>query len=127
MGRRIASITLDDVRRLESYAWPGNVRELQNVVERAIILSDGARIEIARALPDGARQPRPSTVDTSAEEPPAILNRDEMLTLERDNILRALESCGWRVAGEIGAARLLDVPASTLSSRMKALGIVKPQ
>ena len=57
---------------------------------------------------------------------PAILNRVEMLALERDNILRALDASNWKISGDDGAARLLDLPASTLSSRMKALEIVKP-
>ena len=48
-----------------------------------------------------------------------------MLALERANIVRALDACDWKVSGDRGAAHLLDLPASTLTSRMKALGIVK--
>ena len=48
-----------------------------------------------------------------------------MLALERDNTLRALDECDWKIAGDRGAARLLDIPASTLASRMKALDIIK--
>jgi len=51
----------------------------------------------------------------------------EMEDLERANIARALEYCDWKISGENGAARLIGVPASTLSSRMKALGIRKSQ
>ena len=49
----------------------------------------------------------------------------EMLNLERSNIVRALETCDWRISGDSGAARLLGLPASTLSSRMKALEIIR--
>ncbi len=126
MGRSVDPIAADDLRRLEAYPWPGNVRELQNVVERAIILSTGSKIEIARALPAAARHVDPAVTEQGSASPPAILNRAEMLALERDNILRALDAANWKISGERGAARLLDLPASTLSSRMRALEIVKP-
>ncbi len=51
----------------------------------------------------------------------------ELQALERDNLIRALELSGWKVAGDTGAARLLGMNASTLSSRMKALGIRRPE
>lgn len=127
MGRSVDPIAADDLRRLEAYPWPGNVRELQNVVERAIILSTGSKIEIARALPAAARNVDPAVTEQGSTLPPAILNRAEMLALERDNILRALDASNWKISGERGAARLLDLPASTLTSRMKALEIVKPR
>ena len=126
MGRSVDPIAADDLRRLEAYPWPGNVRELQNVVERAIILSTGSKIEIARALPATARHVDSAVTEQGSVLSPAILNRVEMLALERDNILRALDASNWKISGDDGAARLLDLPASTLSSRMKALEIVKP-
>ena len=125
MGRHLDPISPGDLRRLESYWWPGNVRELQNVVERAIILSTGSRIEIAHALPTAAVQAETSAPGAPSTASAPILTREEMLNHERNNILRALEACGWKVSGGNGAAKLLDIPASTLSSRMKALDIVK--
>jgi hypothetical protein len=50
-----------------------------------------------------------------------------LLELERNNLLRALEACQWRVSGDQGAARLLTMPPTTLASRMKALGIERPR
>jgi len=125
MGRRVEPLTTDDIRRLSTYPWPGNVRELQNVVERAIILSTGSKIAITRAMPTAVNRDEPRAAGPPSMAPPSILTRNEMLALERDNILRALDACGWKVAGDRGAARLLDIPASTLSSRMKALDIIK--
>jgi transcriptional regulator with GAF, ATPase, and Fis domain len=56
-----------------------------------------------------------------------LLTVEQVRQLERENLVRALERSGWRVSGKNGAARLLGMPPSTLSSRMKALGIKRPQ
>jgi transcriptional regulator with GAF, ATPase, and Fis domain len=125
MGRPIGPLTPDCIRRLTGYAWPGNVRELQNVIERAVITAAAGRLNLERALPDAPI----SGVDVIDNEPAsdgAIRTAKELEELERANILRALKSTDWKVSGERGAARLLGMNASTLSSRMKALGISKP-
>jgi PAS domain S-box-containing protein len=125
MGRRIAPLTSDCIRRLKAYPWPGNVRELQNVIERAVITASDGRLNFDRALPD-----MPSSRTVSSEDSPtpdgSIRTAKELEELERTNILRALQSAAWKVSGDKGAARLLGMNASTLSSRMKALGILKP-
>ena len=63
----------------------------------------------------------------AAALPPRILTADEMRVFERDNIIAALSESNWKVAGDRGAARLLAMKSSTLSSRMKALGINRPK
>jgi transcriptional regulator with GAF, ATPase, and Fis domain len=123
IGRRIDRLSPADVARLEASDWPGNIRELQNVIERAVITSRDGRLNLDRALgsPAGKR---------NAEEGPEgrrVRSRDEMERLERDNLLLALERSGWKVAGDDGAARLLGLKPSTLSSRMRALGIKRPR
>ena len=60
------------------------------------------------------------------ETVPKIKTIEELHHLERENLVRALEASGWRVSGKNGAAQLLGVPPSTLSSRIKALGIKRP-
>jgi formate hydrogenlyase transcriptional activator len=50
-----------------------------------------------------------------------------MQNIERDNIIRALNSCSWKIAGEMGAARALGLPPSTLTSKIKVLGICRPE
>ena len=122
MGRRLEPLRPDDVRRLQDYPWPGNVRELQNVIERGLIQSTGARLDLNRAMPEiDAPAPAPATVGEDSEG--RILSAKQLQAIERANIERALAACGGKVSGEAGAASRLGIPPSTLTSRMKALGI----
>jgi PAS domain S-box-containing protein len=119
-GKRLEPISADAAARLRSYAWPGNVRELQNVIERAVITASGGQLNLDRALPiasladDGNRPAAASS---------GVLTVKDLATLERDNLKRALDSTGWQIAGDSGAARLLGMAPSTLASRIKALGL----
>ncbi|MDH5670015.1 MAG: hypothetical protein OEY86_18590 [Nitrospira sp.] len=83
-------------------------------------------LNLDRALPE-APSTQSAAVDKAASPPSAILSAKELERLERTNILRALEQTNWKVSGEKGAASLLGLNASTLSSRMKALQIKKPR
>lgn len=125
MGRTLAPLTAGDARRLQTYHWPGNVRELQNVIERAVITAEAGKLNLDRALPEA-----PSTHQSPAKKadslPETILSAKALEELERTNILRALDAAKWKVSGEKGAASLLGLNASTLSSRMKILKIQKP-
>ena len=112
-------LTKANIRTLQAYDWPGNARELQNVIERAVILSTGGKLRLDLPRADAARaEPAPSPGAPSL--PDRVLSFAEMETLERENIRRALESCGGRVAGDRGAALLLGTKPSTLYSRLKA-------
>jgi formate hydrogenlyase transcriptional activator len=93
--------------------WPGNVRELQNVIERAVILSQGPTLTVARAEFESAAPPthHPVTLEDA----------------ERDHILRALEQAGWVIGGTNGAAERLGLKRTSLVSTMKRLGIVRPK
>jgi PAS domain S-box-containing protein len=126
MGRRFDPLDESQLRLLRGYDWPGNVRELQNVIERAIILSSGSRLELERAMGGLARNavPAPNAAPTAT---PRVFTAKDMLELERANLVKALEICSWRISGDAGAARLVGLPSSTLASRMKALGISKPK
>lgn len=126
MGRRLEPLTADGARRLLTYNWPGNVRELQNVIERAVITAEADKLNLDRALPETSSIHR-SPANNTASLPEAILSAKELEELERTNILRALDAAKWKVSGEKGAASLLGLNASTLSSRMKALKIQKPR
>jgi len=127
MGKRVDPFTPEQQKQLRGYEWPGNVRELQNVIERAMILTNGGELRLNRAM--GAIQSPAHQLP--AETPVAdgstrVFTVRELEQIERENILRALTSCRGRISGEGGAARLLGIPASTLTSRMKALGIQRP-
>jgi formate hydrogenlyase transcriptional activator len=124
MGRRLGPPHPDDLRRLQDYHWPGNVRELQNVIERAIILSAGNRLELHRAMPESAA-PAPLPAAEADMGAPRILSAQELEAFERANIERALAACGGKISGGNGAAQRLGLAPSTLSSRMKALGITR--
>ncbi|HKA31569.1 MAG TPA: sigma 54-interacting transcriptional regulator [Candidatus Binatia bacterium] len=122
LGRAIKPLSDDCVARLKAYSWPGNVRELENIMERAVITCRDGCLDLARALPEGASAP--AAVPLSADSTPArVRTAKELEQLERDNLIAALEASDWKIAGERGAAQLLGVKPTTLSSRMKALGI----
>ncbi|PTM40853.1 PAS domain S-box-containing protein [Bosea sp. 124] len=108
-----------DARRLCAYDWPGNVRELQNVIERAAILARNGRLFVA--LPESGRSPLASLVPAPAAG--AILTEPERRERDRASIQAALESAGGRISGPNGAAAILGLPATTLASRIKTLGI----
>ncbi len=128
LGKRIGPLTDAHARLLRSYDWPGNVRELQNVIERAIILTSGPELQLERALAGFTASPvaPAKTVAPAPEATIRVLTTRELEDFERSNIIRALESCSWRISGESGAARLLGIPPTTLGSRMKVLNIRRP-
>src|SRR4029079_13215970 len=125
MGRRLVPLSDDCVRRLQAYHWPGNVRELQNIVERAMITSRDGRLNLDRALPESVNAAAAALGPVVADKPTAqhVRTAKELEELERSNIIAALKAAEWKVAGEKGAAQLLGVKPTTLSSRMKALNI----
>ena len=126
MGRTLAPLTADSARLLTSYSWPGNVRELQNVIERAVITATDGRLNLDLALPEASPAHLPPSEDSTPSSG-RIQTAKELEQLERTNILRALDAAKWKVSGEKGAATLLGMNASTLSSRMKVLKIEKPR
>ncbi|WBF68588.1 sigma 54-interacting transcriptional regulator [Desulfovibrio subterraneus] len=125
------------IQQLQAYDWPGNVRELQNEIERAVIMSHNGGLEFNRlgahrigTPPSGA--PHMSGTPhlhaaTPAYTPDGPLYTEmQMEELHRENTVRALEACGWRVQGEGGAAELLGIKPTTLQSRIKKYGLKKP-
>jgi len=111
-GKTITSVSPRTLQSLQSHSWPGNVRELANVIERAVIHTQGSVLHLAE------------TLDAVKEEPPAALSLEEM---EREYIVRTLENTGWRVEGPQGAAKILGLNPSTLRARMFKLGIQRPR
>jgi len=110
LGRKIETVPKKVMDSLTSYTWPGNARELENVIERSVILSPGSQLELADWLPKQGISSQGNKVPTLEE-------------LERRHIIEVLEMTSWRVSGDSGAARFLDVKPTTLESRMKKLGI----
>jgi formate hydrogenlyase transcriptional activator len=114
MGREIEHIPPETMSALSSYYWPGNIRELQNLIERAVILSnDGV---LPNPLP--ATEARQGIVIS----PRATTLRDS----ERTLILQTLEAVRWVIGGPKGAAAKLGLARTTLIHKMQKLGISRP-
>jgi len=115
MGKAIQHIPAETLSAFTSYSWPGNIRELQNLVERAVILSNDG------VLPNTLPAAEVEAVTKLSALPPATL-RDS----ERALILQTLESVGWVIGGASGAANKLGLKRTTLIAKMNKLGISRP-
>jgi PAS domain S-box-containing protein len=107
MGKPITKIQKKTMQSLTQYAWPGNIRELKNIIERAMIMSSGSILEIEHIVDKDA----PTDISMSLEE------------IEKTHILKVLQNTNWRIRGEKGAAKILEIKATTLEARMKKIGI----
>jgi transcriptional regulator with GAF, ATPase, and Fis domain len=106
-----------DIGLLASYTWPGNIRELQNVIERAVIVSQGGPLQVDVVLgPCGAKL-------HSAAVRASILSKEETQRRDRENILKALKQSKGRIYGTDGAAAILGMKPTTLTSRMKKMNL----
>lgn len=123
MNRNIKKLTNEQKKLFQEYTWPGNVRELQNLVERAVIVSQNGAIDWSLIIPNSLPK---SVAEVQTVEPDHILTAQEIIQLEKENILKALKQTRWKISGEKGAASLLGMPPTTLTSKIKALGIVRP-
>lgn len=124
LGRVTPRLTGTDIQTLQAYDWPGNVRELQHVIERAVILAPHGRL--TWDLPQGLGHPAaPATRQTLVlpETGQGVLTEAEIRQFERHNLVRALHLTQGKIYGPHGAAALLGMKATTLASRLKALGI----
>ncbi len=106
-GKSISSVSPRTMDELQAHAWPGNIRELANVIERAVVHSQGNVLQVFDHF-----KPVSETMPTETLE-----------EVERDYILRTLENTGWRIEGANGAAKILGLNPSTLRTRMIKLGI----
>jgi transcriptional regulator with GAF, ATPase, and Fis domain len=126
LGREPILLTESCRMRLRAYDWPGNVRELANVIERALITARGGRLNLDCAVPPpDPGVPRAFAAAESAGES-EIRTVAEMESLERENLRLALAKSDWKVSGAGGAAERLGMKPTTLNSRMKALGLRRP-
>jgi formate hydrogenlyase transcriptional activator len=137
-GKRADAVSQETMERLAEYPWPGNIRELQNIVERAVVLSQGPVLRLgADLLPTEAsrdhqagdrpaqseRQAGPGGAEppsSPAPSPPGLVSLEAM---ERNHIVAALRQSRGVIEGAKGAATILNLHPNTLRSRMKKLGI----
>jgi transcriptional regulator with GAF, ATPase, and Fis domain len=112
--RDVQALSKKAMSSLMSYHWPGNVRELEHVMERQVVMSAG------RIIKDVAIQSAGQTVVSSG-----CTTVKTIFENERDHIFAVLELCNGKISGANGAAKLLGVPATTLNSKIKRLGLAK--
>jgi PAS domain S-box-containing protein len=119
MGKSVPRLTQVQARELEVYDWPGNVRELQNVVERAVIRSQNGSLEFglrsASAVSSRVPERRPTSMTGSLLQ--------EIKHREKTMILDALAKTRGRIYGPDGAAKLLGLKPTTLSSKVHRMGL----
>ncbi len=111
IGKRFDSIDAPVLARLQAYNWPGNVRELENIIERAIILSEGPSLQLEEAFDLNLTSRSPQQKDKTIGE------------MEQEMMKNALEDCGWKIEGDGGAATRLGLAPSTLRERIKKYGL----
>jgi len=116
LGKSIAKIPKQTLDALAEYSWQGNIRELSNVIERAVMATKGTKLQISERLKDTAET---AINDTDTQR----LSLEEM---EKNYITEILQEYNWRIEGESGAAKILDMHPNTLRNRMRKLGIQRP-
>ncbi len=109
-GKQVEMISQNLIDKLQTYNWPGNVRELENIIERAVILTQGKKLMLGDWLSKAESRSDESHIPTLEE-------------LEKKHILEVLELTGWRIRGDHGAASILNLKPTTLASKMEKLGI----
>jgi formate hydrogenlyase transcriptional activator len=109
-GKKIERVSERVLVALQRYHWPGNIRELEHAIERAVILTDGPELAMVDWLAAPSQKTEAATTLT-------------LEALEREHIVRVLESTNWRVSGDKGAAAVLGLKPTTLEARMKKLSI----
>lgn len=114
------SVSLADIERLKTYSWPGNIIEFENVIERAVIVSEDHKLRFDLPVSDAHQGVSQKNYATGKN---AILTESEIIASEKENILSALKRTGGKVAGRDGAAELLGLKPTTLYSRLKRYGI----
>lgn len=112
IGRKITQVQKADLKRLARYDFPGNVRELENIIERAMIFSKEATLNLEDVIPDTRKKRKGQKGRFQSFE-----------EIQRAHILKALEKCHWKVTGKGGAAELLQMNGKTLASKMRKLDI----
>jgi transcriptional regulator with PAS, ATPase and Fis domain len=121
LGKPSIQLQEEDTSILSSYEWPGNVRELQNLVERAVIISKNESINWSVIIPNNSNSKTTNPVNETK-----ILTSKELIQLEKENILKALKQTKWKISGANGAAEILQLKPTTLTSKIKVLGIERP-
>lgn len=109
-GKWMEPLDSSNIGQLEAYHWPGNVRELENIIERAVILTEGNRLQLDEAFDNYM------TSDIT-------LSKKTLKEVEKEMIRAALKDSAGKIEGQTGAATRLDMAPSTLRERIKKYGL----
>jgi PAS domain S-box-containing protein len=112
-NKPVEHISKANMQRLMEYPWPGNVRELKNVIERSVIETDNRILSLEWWQ--------------NEEESAEVVETTSLERIEKDHIVSIMDKCHWKINGDGGAAEMLGMHPNTLRSRMKKLGISRPQ
>lgn len=116
IGKKVTGISAKVLKQLKSYDWPGNVRELEHQIERGILLSEDDTLKEIH-LPQRGHNGQ------EGQAPPVSARTLEQI--ERAHIIEVLKRCSGKISGVGGAAEILEIPGTTLHSKMKKLKISK--
>jgi formate hydrogenlyase transcriptional activator len=126
-GRKIGGVSPETMKVLVDHHWPGNIRELQNVMERGVVMCQGAILDLQPGL---IAMERPRNTTAAIESHPAAVPPVELGTLEdveRRHILAVLDRTSGQISGPGGAAAILNLHPNTLRGRMQRLGLTNPE
>ena len=128
-GKEIEAIPQETMTALKNYPWPGNIRELRNVIERAVIVTQGPKLHLLDSLQSTRLDAPPQAAPgTGAATEGDASNWGETLEQSQYNlILQTLKKTYWRIEGPYGAAVALNIHPSKLRSLMRRLGISRPK
>jgi DNA-binding NtrC family response regulator len=115
-GKRVTGLSERVLKNMMAYHWPGNIRELENLIERSVLLAKGQIIE------DIALPALHTMITSQGKHDTQLKTIHEN---ERDYIIEVLKKCNGKIWGNGGAAEILNIPPTTLKSKMKKLGIQK--
>jgi formate hydrogenlyase transcriptional activator len=119
-------LTRAGLAKLQNYHWPGNIRELHNVIERAVIISRGGVLDFDLPTSEPALVPLRTIAREVSEADTEFLTEAELQRRERENLLVILQKTNWKIKGADGAAELLGVKPTTLITRIKRMGLKRP-
>jgi len=128
LGKTIEAIPHETMARLRNYPWPGNIRELRNVIERAVIITQGSTLRLIDDLDSQAVELESQKQAIQGEPFGDLISASETLEQTEYNVIfRTLKNVHWKLEGPGGAAELLNIHPSTLRSKMRKLGIERPR
>jgi formate hydrogenlyase transcriptional activator len=123
MGKKISGVSEQVLPALKAYSWPGNIRELEHLIERTVLLTQEPFIQHVDV-------PAAEPAENSATRMVVLPEDDRIKTIaeiEREHIVLVLKKCHGKVSGSGGAAELLQIPSTTLNSKMKRFNIQRDE